>query len=433
MSKSFRGWMIIILCSSIPVVLWFTQPDAADRIGDSTSILTSLGQISSLVGVVLFSLSLVLSLRIRLLEEYFDGMNSVYQAHHIVGGLAFIALLVHPLFLIIPYSAGSWREAALFLLPGQDWTINIGIAALLSMMSLLGITYYLDLPYQLWRYTHKFLGAVFFLGAMHGFFVESDVSRYVPLWWSMIVFSLLGAIAFIYRTLLGKILVPRYHYTIERVIHDTGKVIELVMKPSNPKRHMRFYPGQFIFLTIDRPSIDDTDPHPFSISSSPQQDSMRISIKALGDFSSWVGGLTQGMTATLEGPFGRFSYLYNPNTSYVWIAGGIGVTPFVSMAYTLTGTISVDLYYCMSDPSESAHLAELQTLAAVTQHFRVIPWYSGERGRLTGQQIVQTSGSIAQKDIFICGPGGMMHALKKQLRACGAHSSQIHTEEFDMV
>jgi predicted ferric reductase len=433
MNSSWRGWTIVLLLSFLPVVIWMTQSDAMLRFGDTTSVFLSLGQLSSLIGMAMFSISLILSLRIAWLEEFFDGMNVVYQAHHSLGGISFILLLLHPLFLLMPYSGGAWDAAASFLLPGSDWSINIGIAALLSMMTLLYITYYLDLQYQLWRYTHKFLGAAFFLGVLHSFFVSSDILRYPPLWWYMLIICFFGWMAFTYRTLLGLLLVPKYRYRIDRVIHDSGRVVELVLRPYNPNRRLRYIPGQFVFMSMSGKGIVDTDPHPFSISSPPQSDTVRLSIKALGDYSTWIANIAEGSDVQLEGPYGRFSYVFNPNSSYIWIGGGIGITPFVSMAYTLTGGTSVDIYYCAGDPTESAHLSELQTLSQVTPNLRIIPWYSKQQGRLTGQKVVETSNALQGKDIFICGPAPMMHALKSQLKQCGVPSGRIHTEEFGMV
>lgn len=432
MQKSWRGWAIIILFSILPAVIWMTQPDAVSRFGDLSSILLSAGQFASLIGIAMFSISFWLSLRVAWLEEYFDGMNRVYQAHHTLGGISFMLLLLHPVFLIPAYASGSWKTAAAFLLPGNDWTINIGIAALLSLMALLIITYYLDLPYQLWRYTHKYLGGVFFLGILHAFFVSSDILRYPPLWWYMAGICFLGALSYAYRTVLGKVLVPRYSYHIEQIIHDSGNVVELLLRPDNPDRIMHYIAGQFVFLSLSAKGAEDTDPHPFSISSSPTSGIVRLSIKALGDYSTRIGTITEGMPVTLEGPFGRFSYLYNPNTAYIWIAGGIGVTPFVSMAHTLTGVKAVDLYYCAKDESESAHIGELETISSQIQNFRVIPWYSAKRGRLTAELIRQTSG-LEGKEIFICGPAPMMHALTMQLKRCGVKQQHIHTEEFGIL
>ncbi len=432
MKDSLRGWIIVSLLSLLPVILWFSQPDALQRFADLSSILLIFGELTALIGVVAFSLSFVLSMRITWLEDFFGGMNRVYQAHHTLGGIAFILLLIHPLLLVYPYSSGAWSAAAAFFLPGSDWTINIGMAALLSMMALLIITYYLDFPYEVWRFTHKFLGAAFFLGAMHGLLVSSDVSHYRPLFVYITGITAIGMIAFIYRTLLGRVLVPRHAYIVSDVIDAEGNVTQLILNPEKSGAIMHFYPGQFVFLSMTDKVSQDRDPHPFSISSSPLQETIRLSIKALGDYSTWIRSATKGSKVFLEGPYGRFSSYFNPAKSYVWIGGGIGITPFISMAYTLTGVIPVDIYYCMTNPSEAAHLTELKDIEDSIGNVRIIPWYSAEKGRITAKHIEELSGSLVEKHIFICGPPAMMHALKKQLKELGVSGHHIYTEEFEM-
>src|SRR6266480_2383704 len=139
------------------------------------SILRSIGQVLGLVGVVMFSLNFVLSTRLKSFEDFFGGMNRVYVAHHIFGGIALIILLFHPLFLAASYLPYSVKAAALYLLPGEDWSINFGIAALLLLISLLLITFFINLPYQIWQFTHKFLGLAFFIASIHGLYISSDI------------------------------------------------------------------------------------------------------------------------------------------------------------------------------------------------------------------------------------------------------------------
>jgi hypothetical protein len=134
------------------------------------SALTSIGQLTALVGMIVFAWSLILSTRIKLFEDYFKGMNGVYIAHHLLGGISFILLMIHPISLALTYLPISYRATALFLLPHEDWTVNLGIASLLCMMALLILTYYVEIPYHFWKFTHKFLGLAFFIGGLHSFF-----------------------------------------------------------------------------------------------------------------------------------------------------------------------------------------------------------------------------------------------------------------------
>jgi predicted ferric reductase len=382
--------------------------------------------------MVLFAESLILSARIPFFEPLFGGMNRVYIAHHILGGAAFLFLMVHPVSLAAVYIQNSWVSAALFLLPGQSWEINLGIASLLSLMALLIVTYYLYLPYELWRYTHKFLGAVFFLGILHTFFISSDISWYMPLRQYLLILSALGIVAFLYRSVFGRIFVPTYTYTVTKVHHMANDVVELILQPVG-KRILNFVPGQFVFVTFVGPGIE-RETHPFSMSTPPMKSGFRLSIKTLGDYTSWLPNIPVGTTVRVEGPYGRFSYLYERNRSYIWIGGGIGITPFVSMAYSLEpGSCQADVYYATTTSDEAVYMPALTSLVSANPDLRVIPWYSKEQGRLTAELVSRTSKDFRTRDIFICGPPPMMHALKKQFIALGVPSGRIHMEEFGML
>lgn len=455
---SQAGWPLMLLLGFIPVVLWSMRFPLSDRFITLGIGTTSLGQITGLVGMVFFSLAAVLSTRLKPLENFFGGMNRVYIAHHQVGGIAFILLMLHPLFLMITYLENSWQSAALFLLPGSDWPINFGIAALLSLMALLILTYYIELPYQLWRFTHKFLGAALFFGGLHTFFIPSDISQDPALRAYMLTITGLGLVGYVYRTILGRFLVKRFKYILLAVKKINPLVIELQLQPAE-NLAMNFYPGQFVFISFHGKGID-SETHPFSISSVPTPAGFTLTVKALGDYTNWLSNIPVNTSALVEGPFGRFSTDYHPAGRYIWIAGGIGITPFLSMARnyinddrvlplgspisTHKGTPAmatprafrhpiIDLYYCVSDESEAVYLSELNKIAEGNKNFRVIPWFSKTQGRLSADAIAHTSGDIHAAEIFVCGPPPMMLAIKKQLKNLGVASERIHSEEFGML
>ncbi len=97
--KNNLGWVIFLALSLIPIVFWYLLKPINARFISLTTSLTSLGQITALVGMTMFSLTLILSARLKFLENYFGGLNRVYVTHHIFGSIAFILLLFHPLIL----------------------------------------------------------------------------------------------------------------------------------------------------------------------------------------------------------------------------------------------------------------------------------------------------------------------------------------------
>jgi predicted ferric reductase len=421
------GLIVSIILTTIPLFIWYYLDPIATRISSSYMIFTSLGQIFGLGGMVLFALSLIYSARFKFLEKYFGGINVLYKYHHQLGGIAFIFLMLHPLFLAATYAFSSIKSAALFLLPGNDFSINLGILSLMLLMLLLILTFFLKLRYQFWHFTHKFLGLAFFLGGMHAFFVKSDISRDPTLKIYMLIIILSALFCFLYKTVFGRFLIKKLPYAVKEIKPLNSQVYEIVCEPINEK--IDFRPGQFVFIGFEDSPLGN-EAHPFSISSSPEEQDLRLAIKALGDYTSRLNALTPGTIAKIEGPFGQFSYINAKFKKQIWIAGGIGITPFISMAKSLPDDYEIDLYYTVNEQSEAVYLRDLIDIAAKKPHLLIIPHYSKTQTRLTAEQILEKSRDIFHKDIFLCGPPSMMDGLKKQFVEMRVLQNNIHSEEF---
>lgn len=425
--NSFWGWSFFIFLAVTPLFIWaFIQP-LPQRFSDPITTLTSFGRVMGLLGLSLFSLVFILNSRLRVLDTIFWGLGNAYKAHHILGGIAFVLLLFHPLFLSFSLIPSSLQQAALFLLPGRDWVNTLGSAALTLMMMLLILTFYVRLPYHVWKYTHQFLGVAFFFGVLHSLFVRSDISSDIFLRSYLLILSGLGLAAYFYRTVAGNFLVKRSVYFIDEVNDLGSQVVEIRLTTKTGA--MSYQPGQFAYFRVFNKSLYK-EAHPFSMSSAPNDSFLRFSVKALGDYTNQLLSLKKGEEAQIEGPFGKFSYLNYRGKRLIWIGGGIGITPFLSMARALRkGERKVDLYYSVSDKKEGVYSAELNQLAR-KKNFQLITVVSEKDGRLTAGQVRKRSGYIQKAEIFICGPSGMMAALRKQFLQLGLPDEKIHTEEF---
>lgn len=427
------GWWFLGLFVLVPILIWIGNVSLALKFRSLVTTYTSIGQLTGLIGMVLFAESLFLSARWKWFEFFFQGMNQVYIAHHMVGGLALIFLLMHPIFLALVYAKISYTEAVTFLLPGTDWAINLGIASLYGLIALLILTFFVALQYEIWLKTHKYLGFVFFLGGLHSFFVESDISRIPALKWYMLIISAASLIAYTYRTLFPSTFVKKYEYAVTAVTQLPNKVIQITLSPVH--KGLEYHSGQFIFIEFQH-ALFSGEAHPFSIASAPDEGGIVvIAVKALGDFTEKLTMLTVGTRALLEGPFGVFNALDSEVVEQIWIAGGIGVAPFVSMAYGLLQKVNkqvhVSLWYTVRNPEDATYLAELESIAAYDQRFQIIPHYSSQQGRLTFDRVLDKSDQN-NPEIFICGPAAMMKSLKQQCMKKGIQKSRIHTEEFSM-
>jgi predicted ferric reductase len=432
MKKSHIGLGAVILLCLVPVIPWLSMKPLDVRFGSMTAWFTSIGQLSALIGLAMFSVSLILIARLRPLEPFFGGLDRIFKAHRHLGVLGFLLMLIHPLALAVRFIPLSVSTSALFLLPSEDFAKNLGIFSLLLMMGLIGATLFAHWRYQILLKTHRILGIAFMLGVMHAFLIPSDISGNPLLATYSIGLASLGLMAYFYRTVFSKA-IPKYHFVVKDVRALDPTVTEVTLDPLGDR--LVFQPGQFVFVSFKDRMLSD-EVHPFSISSAPHDRELRLTIKALGDWTTEVPCLEVGASATIEGPFGGFTGARAQRESEVWVAGGIGITPFLSRAraYTRTGlTRAIDLYYTANTTQEMLFLHELMDIAKENPHFRVIPHASKEMGLLTATRIHAQSGSLASKDVFVCGPPMMMQSIIRQCKDLGVHASQIHAEEFSML
>jgi predicted ferric reductase len=353
----------------------------------------------------------------------------VYIKHHQIGAISFVLLLFHPLFLAVKYGQSSWQLAAQFLLPSSNLAAVFGQASLVLMILLLAITFYTKLPYQIWKLSHKFLGLAYLLATLHLIFVYSDTSQSMLLKGYMLAISVAALVAAFYRSVLSSWLVPIKKYKVLAVKQINGSVNEVVLKPTGESiQHMA---GQFVFISFEQKGFEEA--HPFTISSA--EGDLTITIKNLGNYTAQIGQLKPGTLAKVEGPFGKFTYMNSINKKQVWLAGGIGITPFLSMARSLgeSSDYEIDLIYCAKNASEIVFINELNVIAGSRPWFRVHPFCSDDSGRISAQKINQLVGGLKDRDFYMCGPAPMMGSIKQQLREYNISKDVVHSEEFAMV
>jgi predicted ferric reductase len=422
------GWALLILICLLPLAFWYSIEPLADRLSTRATTFQSLGQATGLVGLAMLACALVLSSRLSFFEDYFGGLSRVYLAHHVFGGVSFVLLLAHPIALAAQYMTFSTHQAALLLLPSSNWAIDWGIFALLGLIFFLVLTLFVALPYHVWEFSHRFMGPAFFVATLHAFTIHSDVSRDATLHNYMLMLSIAAMTVYLCRTALGRWLVSRFEYRVESVKELNDRAIHILMKPIG--QPMMFHAGQFAFVDFHQPGIS-AEAHPFSIASTPAQGTLEVVVRSLGDYTSRLKKLKPGTIARIEGPFGRFSYHRYLNRKQVWIAGGIGITPFLSMLRTLGASdYSVDMYYGANSKSEAVFFDELAEIAAAEGNFRLIPFFADVHGFLTVEKVEEVSGGLYDKDFFLCGPSPMVKGLAAQLLRRKVRPSRIHSDEF---
>jgi predicted ferric reductase len=423
MKRKFLGWSVIVLISLVPVLLLlFFGPSYGFSYSDITH---RLGQIAGLVGLTLFAITFVLSTRAKFLEETFGGLDKVYKTHCILGGSALALLVFHPILLVLKFIPKNIPLAANYLLPGTYWSVNFGIIALLGLVILLCVTFFLRIKYNYWKTSHKFLGLLFFAAVLHIFLIRNASRDFIfhGYYVYIVIISLIGLCAFLYTLMFKK--KKSLNYAIEKI--EKKNQVYCLDLISNEKP-LKYKSGQFIFVRFYSKNLGE-EAHPFSIASKSNDKIIRICIKNLGDFTSRLNNLKVGDKVKLEGPYGKFGFSSGKNQ--IWIAGGIGVTPFLGMAQDLKDE-NVELYYVVKDEKDFIMLDELKAIEKAKRNFKVIEWLACKKGLITIEDIKKISGDFAGKEFYLCGPAGLKDSIRKGLLKYKVDERRIHDEEFNL-
>ncbi len=436
-SKRNIGTLLVWGVAFLPFLLWLLTESAEPRGRRfySTAELVHAGQVAGLAGMAMLSIAFVLSSRARFLEDYFGGLDKMYRLHHRLGQTAFVLLLIHPIAHALRFVPDRFGSALLFLFPTHEkLAVNLGAYAFWVLVPLMVLTLFVKIPYDKWKLSHKFLGLVLIVGTIHMLTVESTRGRPVAvaensvLRYYMLGLAALAVVSFLYKVIGLPLLSRRYMYTVKAVDRLSDEVLQIELSPR--RRRVAFVPGQFVFVTFHQRGLS-REAHPFTICTIPQEPALALTVKALGDFTNALyGRLCSGAGAKVEGPYGRFDYrLGSPRQ--IWIAAGVGVTPFLSWARhierTQDSTHQVRFFYCVHSRIDAVQYQEFERIASQYANLEIALICSQERGRLRGADI----GNLDDREIFICGPRGFTADLQKQFLQLGVAGDRIHFEDFE--
>lgn len=406
------GLFLIIATTLFPAYQLFSLPDVADKIA-------LFSQYLGLAALILMAWGQILSTRFAGSEAIFGGLDRIYVLHKWAGIVAMVAILLHDT--IDADMRGLGRETAL-----SELAETLGELSLYGLLILVVISVATFVPYHLWRWTHKAMGAFFAAATFHFIFIMKPFAMTDPAGLFTGLFCLAGLMAYAW-TLLPDRIRPSRSYTVAK-LEKTGGALAITMTPN--KRGLKATPGQFGVLRFKGQSSDE--PHPFSFSKINDDGSLRVTVKALGDFTNRLETtVTPGQPVSVQGPFGRFRL--SAKGPEVWIAGGIGITPFLAWAHALDPNgAPVDLFFCVKSRSLAPHLTELEALEAAKQNLNLHLIDSSQGQRLSADRIAETvQADLSQSKVSFCGPASLRAALQNGLRRFGVTSRRFHFEEFE--
>ena len=424
MIQRLRGPLLIVFAGLLPVLLLLISSQQSTDFSSPVTTYDTLARMAGLSALSLLALNIILSARLAIFDRLFLGLDRAYRFHRIIGGSVLILLLTHAMLITAKYSSVSLLSGYEFLKPNLDIALMAGKFALLVMLSLIFISIYITVRYKWFIMIQRLLGAMIFIGGYHALFVSgTDLQNNLLLLVYFIAVGGLAAGLYVYRSLLHKSLSKKLSYVVDSVDFSEN-ITRIWLQPL--KKSLAFYAGQFGFFRFSSAAVTD-ESHPFSISSGSNDSRLRISVKSIGDYTSSIRNIQIGDKVSVEGPYGNFSFTKVRSRNQVWVAGGIGVTPFLSMAHSLPAGYTVTLYYCTRTLAEAKlFLDELEQVSNTNPSFRVVPVCNDQDQHLD----IETVRKLDASDYLLCAPLPMMHAIEKQLINSGVSRAHIHYEEF---
>jgi predicted ferric reductase len=418
-------------------ILWTVARPAGEPTG------SYVGQLLGAESVLLLSIGLVLISTLPWVEEWFDGIDRAAIWHR--------RLAITGLFLLLPH---------ILLSSNPNGTALGGPLAIIGAVGMVALALWAILPrwrsvvprplrglvvavrnaplvrdvrgifggYERWRALHRSTGVFVAAGFVHGLLDGTPFGDAPVLRWSYVAVGGIGLTFYVYRELLARHFQSLHDYQVDSVREIEPGLVEVAMRPLG--RGVDFVPGQFAMVYLE--AKDGWHRHPFTISSAPHEGLLRVTVKALGDYTSRLAELIEpGMPAVIGGPHGRFSY-FRGTERQVWIAGGVGVAPFLSWLRALDGDLTQHVDFFYSTDGEAPFAQEIRTIADRHGSLHAHLINTGVEGRLTTERILSaTDGDRAGLSVFMCGPRPMLRTFETQLRTAGVPARRIHREYFD--
>lgn len=407
------------------------------------SLTYTVGKNLALVGFTILALQFVVSARLEWIERPF-GLNVLFQFHKAMAIIASLLLLSHPVLLVL--GCGDW---SLIFGPQVKWDIWLGRIALLILLAhvlLASLRLVIKLNYETWRFLHN-LGAALILplGFFHSWKAGGDLQLFgMKVLWAALILTAIAT--YLWHRVLRTILLRRHPYNVTGVREEAAGVWTIELTPPQGIRRSDFLPGQFHFLTFQRAPNLPVEEHPWTISSSPTAPGVLCStVKESGDFTASIGKTKPGDTALVHGPFGRFSYALHPGEGeLVFIAGGVGITPLMSMLRHMRDTRAERTVTLLYANTSEKHIVFRDELAAMERdgvaglnvvHVLNQPSndWQGERGRLDEEKIKRCAGpELARRAYYVCAPPELLAQTIRTLRKADVPASRIHFERFSL-
>lgn len=408
--KSIKGITLIILIMGASSLLWFFATPVEP--------LHSLDKLSHMIGglaITGFFVVFLLSTRMKMLDRWFHGLENVYRYHKYIAIISLALVILH----------GQLQERV----PDMDKRFETSLSEFSKELGELGQYGFIALiliallakflKYEHWRVIHRFMLIPYTFGIYHAYFSSKyDLLQPTPLGIFTAITTTIGFMSALYMLTMYQDMFFKYTGKITGIQQMGKNAIELEITLD---KNISYQYGQFVFIKFFQDGLEKA-PHPFSISGGGGK-KISVTIKVLGDFTQQVyHSIKINTPVALNGPYGQLNFEKGPQ-SQIWIAGGIGITPFLSYLQAKPINRPIELFYTYRGEDNAIYKDFLQGYASTNPHFKVNFIDTIQMDRLS----FESYHVPANTKVYLCGPEKMVRHFTKQLKS---HNNDI-TIDFE--
>lgn len=439
-----RALLATIVAGVLPVLaVWWqnTLPGTLRGLGDH---LAAAGRLSGLLGAYLLLVLVALMARVPWLDNRV-GSDVAARYHRALGEYTVVLLCAHALLLVVGYGLEAGVNPVSETVTVEETypdvlmaTAALGLLIMVGVMSARAMRR--KFAYETWYFVHLYVYLAMALAFAHEFAVGAEFSASLRnrVIWSALHIAVFATLI-VFRFVVPVVRSVRHDVRVAEVVAEGPGVISIYLTGRDLDR-LGCESGQFFRWRFLARGLW-WESHPYSLSAPPTDRTMRITVKHLGDGSRNLRRLRSGTRVWFEGPYGAFTarrVRVRPGRRHrsLLIAAGAGITPIRALFETLPGTgADVILLYRASRAEDLVLWRELEAIA----RFRGFGLYPviGSRAEHGGNPLgapalTRLVPDLARRDVYLCGPPGLVGQTVSELRAAGVPRRRIHHEAFDL-
>ncbi|WP_199511183.1 ferredoxin reductase family protein [Nucisporomicrobium flavum] len=416
------------------LALWLFETEAG-TVNDTPTLMMAIGRITGLAGGYVLFIQLLMMSRVSFLEEWV-GARDLLRWHRWLGTSLVVLVGAHVVFIVYGYALTAETGVV-----DQGWTmittfpdmigatVATGLLVFISLISIRGLRS--KLPYELWHLIHLAGYLVLVLGYGHQIAMGANLSgKFADIFWPALSALVIAAVVW------GRLIEPvwlnvRHRFEVAEVVAEGTNTFSIYIDGRRLEK-LPAQAGQFMrwrFLTRN----GWWQSHPFSLSAAPNSQWLRLTVTAVGGHTAKLAEMEPGTPVWAEGPFGTFTAQRRTRRRALLIAGGSGIAPIRALLEDMPPDTIV--IYRASRPDELVFREELEDLAerrdAWVRYIVGSRTDPGPRRLFTSNGLLGLVPDVNRRDVYLCGPPGLVGAAVQTLRELEVPDSQIHLDPFE--